>query len=265
MTTFIHTTLPTVDGLTVTVNQGIAVLTLDRPHRRNALHRPLLDGLADVVGAVSAAAEVRVIVLTGSGGAFCAGGDLDSLKDMEGEEPSSARVRMRREFSTSTRLLGSPKPTVAVIEGPAVGAGAALALACDVRIGSSSAYFAAPFVSMALVPDFGASWLFAEASGVARAKEIAMTGRRVYAEEALRIGLLHQVVDDPAATAWATASALSAAPVSAVRGTKALVAQSLTRTLEEQIEREIEAQVEAVTSPEFAEHRAAWARTVQKK
>ncbi|MHA4855083.1 enoyl-CoA hydratase/isomerase family protein [Rhodococcus sp. MSC1_016] len=264
MTTFTHANLPTIDGLTVTVDNGVAVLAFDRPHRRNALHRPLLDGLAQLVDAATADDDVRVLLLTGRGGAFCAGGDLDALKDMEGESADSARARMRREFSTSTRLVQSPKPTIAAIGGAAVGAGAALALACDVRIGSPSAFFAAPFVSMALVPDFGASWLLAEAAGAARAKEIAMTGRRVGAEEALRIGLLHHVADDPDARAWEMAVALAAAPVDAVRGTKALVAGSVTRTLEDQIECEIDAQVRAVASPSFAAHRAAWARTVRR-
>jgi enoyl-CoA hydratase/carnithine racemase len=265
MTTIAHPDVPAIDGLTVTVDTGVAVLTFDRPHRRNALHRPLLDGLAQVVAAANAAEDIRVLLLTGRGGAFCAGGDLDALADMEGETAEAARSRMRREFATSTELSRSPKPTIAAIEGAAVGAGAALALACDIRIGSPAAFFAAPFVSMALVPDFGASWLLSAAAGTARATEIALTGRRVGADEALRIGLLHRVADHPETTAREVAATLATAPGDAVRATKALVAGSAGRTLAQQIEYEIDAQVHALADPAFATHRAAWAHTVQRR
>ncbi|MEU0486752.1 enoyl-CoA hydratase/isomerase family protein, partial [Streptosporangium sp. NPDC006013] len=189
-------------GLRVTFpSEGIALLELDRPHRRNALDRTLLDGLPGVLRELDGDAAVRVLVVTGRGGAFCAGGDLDAIGDLGNETPQDARERMTREFSIAELLLEFHTPTVAAVDGAAVGAGMALALACDLRIGSPGAVFASPFIKMALVPDFGVSWLLVRAVGAARATELALSGRKVAAEEAVRIGLLDVVVADPLAQA----------------------------------------------------------------
>ncbi|WP_214104253.1 enoyl-CoA hydratase/isomerase family protein [Acrocarpospora catenulata] len=243
---------------------GVALLELDRPHRRNALDRTLLDGLLAALRELDGDSTVRALVLTGRGGAFCAGGDLDTIGDLGNEAPQDARERMTREFSIAELLLEFHAPTVAVVDGAAVGAGMALALACDLRIGSDGAVFASPFIKMALVPDFGVSWLLARAVGPARATELALSGRKVAAEEAVRIGLLDVVVADPLVQALGRAEALAAAPPEAARATKRLIAAAAAGGgFAEAVDREITEQIQAVRSPEFGQRWAEWSRAVR--
>ncbi|WP_344749867.1 enoyl-CoA hydratase/isomerase family protein [Streptosporangium vulgare] len=243
--------------------EGVALLELDRPHRRNALDRTLLDGLPEVLRELDGDAAVRVLVVTGRGGAFCAGGDLDAIGDLGNETPQDARERMTREFRTAELLLEFHAPTVAAVDGAAVGAGMALALACDLRIGSFGAVFASPFIKMALVPDFGVSWLLARAVGAARATELAVSGRKVAAEEAVRIGLLDVVVADPLAQALDRAEQLAAAPPEAARATKRLIAAAVNDGFAEAVDREVAEQIRAVRSPEFGRRWAEWSRAVR--
>ncbi|GAA1384553.1 enoyl-CoA hydratase-related protein [Pseudonocardia kongjuensis] len=254
------------DGAVLDVgDDGVAVLTLDRPQRRNALHRPLLDGLPGLVAALDADPAVRVIVLTGRGGAFCAGGDLDVIGALGDEPPERARARMAREFSTTVRLVRATTPTLAAVDGAAVGAGAALALACDLRIGSPSAFLAVPFVRMALVPDWGISRLLSRAVGPGRATEIALSARRVGAAEALRIGLLDEIADDPLAAALERAAVLAATPPEAARRTVALIHDAADATVEEAVQREITEQIAQLASPESTRMRAEWSAEVRRR
>jgi 2-(1,2-epoxy-1,2-dihydrophenyl)acetyl-CoA isomerase len=241
---------------------GIALLALDRPHRRNALDRALLDGLPSVLSELDADERVRVLVVTGRGGAFCAGGDLDVIAGMGAESPDEARERMTREFATARLLLEFRAPTVAAVDGAAVGAGMALALACDVRIGAPGAVFASPFIRMALVPDWGVTWLLARAVGQPRATEIALSARTVDAAEALRIGLLDAVVPAPLDEALARAARLAEADPIAAAATKRLIAAA-TGTFQEAIGAEITEQLRAVRSPEFARRMGEWSQTVR--
>ncbi|MFF0341727.1 enoyl-CoA hydratase/isomerase family protein [Kribbella sp. NPDC004875] len=253
-----------IPGLILTRSaNGVALVELDRPHRRNALDRALLDGLPGMLQSLNDDDQVRVIVLSGRGGSFCAGGDLDVIGDMGDESPEAARTRMTREFSSVSELAGTGKPTVASVDGAAVGAGMALALACDLRVGSDAAVFSSPFIKMALVPDFGASWLLANAVGPGRATEIALTGRRVGAAEALRIGLLDTVADDCLGQALRYAGRLAEAPVAAAAATKRLIRAGATHSLNEVIDREITEQLRAVRSEAFREHWKAWSETVR--
>ncbi|UMP06882.1 enoyl-CoA hydratase/isomerase family protein [Amycolatopsis sp. EV170708-02-1] len=252
-----------IQGLRVTFPaDGIALLELDRPHRRNALDRALLDGLPGVLTGLAADDRVRALVVSGRGGAFCAGGDLDAIAASDGESPEEGRARMEREFATARLLLEFRAPTVAAVDGAAVGAGMALALACDLRIGSPEAVFASPFIRMALVPDWGVSWLLARAVGQARATEIALSARKVAAEEALRIGLLDAVVPGPLDEALARAVPLADAEPAAAAATKRLIAGSA-GGFQDAIDAEIEAQLCAVRSPEFTRRMGEWSRSVR--
>ncbi|WP_431904843.1 enoyl-CoA hydratase/isomerase family protein [Amycolatopsis thermoflava] len=242
-------------------SDGVALLALDRPHRRNALDRALLDGLPDLLSELDADDRVRVLVITGRGGAFCAGGDLDVLAALGAETPDEARARMAREFDTARLLLEFRAPTVAAVDGAAVGAGMALALACDLRIGSPNAVFASPFIRMALVPDWGVTWLLARAAGQARATEIALSARKVGAAEALRVGLLDEIVPAPLDEALARAQGLAEADPAAA-ATKRLIAAA-TGTFQEAIDAEITEQLRAVRSPEFARRMGEWSQTVR--
>ncbi len=245
-------------------SDGVALLALDRPHRRNALDRALLDGLPAVLSELDADDRVRVLVVTGRGGAFCAGGDLDAIAGLGTEGSDEARARMAREFATARLLLEFRAPTVAAVDGAAVGAGMALALACDLRIGSPAAVFASPFIRMALVPDWGVTWLLARAVGQARATEIALSARKVGADEALRIGLLDEIVSAPLDEALARAERLAEADPAAAVATKRLIAGA-TGTFQEAIDAEITEQLRAVRSPQFARRMGEWSQAVRRR
>ena len=243
-------------------SDGIAVLALNRPHRRNALDRALLDGLPGLLADLAADDRVRALVVTGRGGAFCAGGDLDVLADLGAEGRDEARARMAREFATARLLLEFRAPTVAAVDGAAVGAGMALALACDLRIGSPGAVFASPFIRMALVPDWGVTWLLARAAGQARATEVALSAREVGADEALRIGLLDAVVPAPLDEALSRARVLADADPAAAAATKRLIAGA-TGSFQDAIDAEITEQVRAVRAPAFTRRMGEWSDAVR--
>ena len=213
------------------VEDGVATLTIDRPEKRNAM---TWAGLGEFLAAAKRAGEdpaVRVVIVTGAGGAFCAGTDLADLASVPGPERG-----LRGRADESERwwpLVACPKPVIAAVDGVAVGMGAEFTSQCDVRIASSRARFAWNFALRGLVPDTGAgSWLLPRLLGPARALELLYSGRFVDAEEALALGYVSRVVapEDclPAARELAHAF-LSASPFSQ-RAIKELVYGGLDRT-----------------------------------
>ncbi len=180
-----------------TIEDGIATLTFNRPERMNALSTPIMEGLLYGLPRLAGDPAVKAVVLTGAGRAFCAGGDV---KDMAqgGEKPSAAEatahLRSRMEVARILHVL--PKPTIAMINGPAAGAGLALALACDLRIAGVSARLVTAFVRVGFSGDFGGTYFLTRLVGTAKARELYFTGRPVDADEALSLGLVNRVVPD---------------------------------------------------------------------
>ncbi|MEX2653698.1 MAG: enoyl-CoA hydratase-related protein [Acidimicrobiia bacterium] len=172
--------------------ESVRTLTINRPERRNAIPA---DGWTDLAEAFEAfeASDSRVLVVRGAGGDFCAGADLG-----DGIEPypiAEGTRRMKRTGAAALALHRITKPTIAVVDGVAVGAGMNMALGCDVVIASTRARFAEIFVRRGLTLDFGGSWLLPRVVGLQRAKDLALSGRIVEAEEALQIGLCLDVVE----------------------------------------------------------------------
>ena len=180
-----------------TIEDGVATLTFNRPERMNALSTPIMEGLLHGLPRLAGDPGVRVIVLTGAGRAFCAGGDVKSMAE-GGEERSAAEetARLRSRMEVSRILHELPKPTIAMINGPAAGAGLAFALACDLRIASASARLVTAFVKVGFSGDFGGSFFLTRLVGTAKARELYFTGRPVDAQEALSLGLVNRVVPD---------------------------------------------------------------------
>jgi len=180
-----------------TIEDGVATLTFNRPERMNALSTPIMEGLLHGLPRLAGDPGVRVIVLTGGGRACCAGGDVKSMAE-GGEERSAAEatVRLRSRMEVSRILHELPKPTIAMINGPAAGAGLAFALACDLRIASASARLVTAFVKVGFSGDFGGSFFLTRLVGTAKARELYFTGRPVDAQEALSLGLVNRVVPD---------------------------------------------------------------------
>ena len=180
-----------------TIEDGIATLTFNRPERMNALSTPITEGLLHGLPRLAGDPAVKVGVLTGAGRAFCAGGDVKSMAE-GGEQRTAAEAaaHLRSRMEVSRILHELPKLTIAMINGPAAGAGLALALACDLRIAGTSARLVTAFVKVGFSGDFGGSYFLTRLVGTARARELYFTGRPVAADEALTLGLVNRVVPD---------------------------------------------------------------------
>jgi 2-(1,2-epoxy-1,2-dihydrophenyl)acetyl-CoA isomerase len=187
------------EHLLVSVDDGVATLTMNRPERRNALSSEMLEGLAAALAAVELDDAVGCVVLTGAGGAFCAGGDVKAMaaRDGRGEGADRFDVSIHRQRlmqrATSGRLWEMPKPTIAALPGPAAGAGLSLALACDLRYAVEEAVFATAFAKVGFAGDYGGTWFLTRLVGSGKARELYYFADRLTASEALRLGLVNDV------------------------------------------------------------------------
>ncbi len=206
-------------------DEGVVVITLNRPKRRNAFSGPMLAGLSQVLEWAETADEAGAVLLTGAGGAFCAGGDVKGMaerNESKGPAPSvDEAIHLQRisQRATSGRLFAMPKPTVAALPGAAAGAGLALALACDLRIASENAVLVTAFARVGFSGDYGGSYFLSKLVGAARARELYFLSERISAERAEHLGLLNEVT--PAAEletrSLALAKRLAAGPRVAYR------------------------------------------------
>ena len=230
--------------------QGAATwITLDRPDALNALDDPTKEALVGALGEAAEDETVRAVALTGSGRAFCVGQDVRELEQgyREGRAPDLAAALERHYVPLCRLLAGMPKPTVAVVNGVAAGAGVSLALACDLRLASSAARWRLAFSGIALVPDAGSTWHLPRLVGLSRAMEIALLGDWVDADQALAFGLVNRVwpAEDLQREAEAALAALAAGPTLALARTKALFRGHLGTDLAGALAGEAEAQVAA--------------------
>ncbi len=213
-------------GLDVEHRSGVAWLTLKRPDSLNSLDVALKEALVTALRAAADDHAVRAVALTGAGRGFCVGQDLRELRDAynAGESPDFPALLERHYAPVIRQLAGMAKPTVAVVNGVAAGAGMSLALACDLRLAASTARFRLAFSGIALVPDAGATWHLPKLVGLSRALEIALLGDWVDADEARRIGLVNRVypTEELAARAEEVLVTLACGPTLALAGTKAL-------------------------------------------
>ena len=249
-------------GFKFAVENGVGTITLSRPDRLNALTFEIYRELREVIDQIGAVDEVRAVVLTGEGRAFCSGGDVEDIigelfaRDMQG---LLAFTRVTGALIASLRKLR--KPIVAAVNGTAVGAGAVMALACDVRIASDKSKIGFIFPRVGLCgADMGAGYLLPRVVGLGRASELLFTGDIVGPEEALRIGLFNRVV--PAAecvpTAQALAARLASGPAFAHAMTKQMLESEHGMTLDEAIEAEAQAQAICMQHPDFRAAFDAW-------
>lgn len=246
------------DGLRVEVDGPVATLTLDRPAALNALTVPIKVALREALESIAADREVRAVVLTGAGRAFCAGQDL-----AERDEPDAAplEIEVRERYNPIIRALRSMgQPVIAAVNGVAAGAGASLAFACDLRIASEEARFVLAFGRIGLVPDSGATWFLPRLVGPAKAAELALVGDPVDAAQALRLGLVSKVVPGPElmSEARALAERLAAGAPLALALTKGALQRSMTIDLDQALEGEAKLQGIAGASADHAEGLAAF-------
>lgn len=231
------------DELLCSVTDHVATITLNNPAKRNAMSENIGTALRQMLIEMETDPDVRVLVLTGAGTAFCAGGDISSMGDrLAGggapDEASMIKRLMEAQTAISLKLYEFSKPTIAALPGAAAGAGMSLALACDLRIAATSAALVPAFGMIGLSGDFGGSWYLSHLIGPGRAKEIYFTGRRVLAEEGHALGIFNHVVadDELAATTAVMAAKLAAGPPVALSYMKAnhnhAIASDLRSTLQ---------------------------------
>ena len=186
----------TSDIILVDISENIATVTLNRPEKLNALSGEMMEGLVPVIEGLAEEKEVRCVVVTGAGRGFCAGGDIAGMASGETLPNENPVARLRRLEETSRLLHEMPKPTIAMVNGPAAGAGLSIALACDIRIAGESARFGTAFVRIGFSGDFGGTWMLQRLVGPAKARELYFTGDLIDAREAERIGMVNRVVPD---------------------------------------------------------------------
>ncbi len=177
------------------VSDRVGVITLNRPEVMNAFGGTMREDLLTLLQQAKADKTVRCVVITGAGKAFCAGGDIASMAEMQAKNDGSViPQRMKTGVQVVNLIRSMAKPVIAAVNGAAAGAGINLALACDMRFAAESARFSESFVKIALVPDWGGTYLLTQLVGTAKAMELMMTGDRIDAAEALRIGILNRVI-----------------------------------------------------------------------
>ena len=257
------------DQLIETHDNGIATLTMNRPEARNALTGQMQAALAEAVNRLAADASVRLVVLTGAGGAFCAGGDVkgfaaDTSRGSGGGFNMEQRIHgLRAGMETCKVLHEMPKPTLAVIPGPAAGAGLSLALACDLRIAADDAKLTTAFSKVGLAGDYGGTYFLTHLVGAAKARELYFTADVITGAEALRLGVVNKSVprDDLPAAAADYAAYLAGLPTVAIGYMKRNFAAAEHATLGEVLDMEAQNMVRTMMTED---HKAASAAFVAK-
>lgn len=236
------------DHILVSTTDGVATITLNRPERRNAMSTPMIERLGEMLDEAEADPAVRVVVITGAGQAFCAGGDVQQFDADGGEGKGATEVddalvadQLRHQELTVGRIHALRKPVIASLPGAAAGAGLGFALAADLRIGTPKTLMATAFAGIALSGDFGVAWLLDRLVGPAKARELLMLNPRVDGQTCLELGLLNQLVpeEDLAEATRALAQQLAAGPALALSYIKANLLEAPSQTLSESMRAEV--------------------------
>jgi len=235
---------------------GIATITIDRPETYNAFTGNTLEELNDAIRRATGDDAVHVVVLTGAGDGFCAGADVTEMPDWSALRKEEYAGYLWTVQNVVRQLRGTPKPTIAAVGGPAIGAGCDFALACDLRVMGEGGILREGFVRVGLVPGDGGAWLLPRLIGESKAREYLLRGVDIPPQEAVDVGLATGVAEDPLAEARSLAEELLSLPALAVRNTNRLVDPEM--SFEDYCERAIAYQWECVNDPEHDEAVAAF-------
>jgi 2-(1,2-epoxy-1,2-dihydrophenyl)acetyl-CoA isomerase len=232
---------------------SLGVITLNRPDKFNSFNRPMSLELQKALADCAGDKNIRAVYLTGEGKAFCAGQDLGEAMDPNG--PGIERIVHEHYNPIILGIRNMEKPVICAVNGVAAGAGANIALACDVVIAGASASFLQAFSKIGLIPDSGGTFFLPRLIGFQKASALMMLGDKVSAADALGLGMIYKVVEDAKLTeeAMQVAKTLAAMPTLGLGLTKRLLNQSMTNTLEQQLESEGELQVKAAKSYDYGE------------
>jgi enoyl-CoA hydratase/carnithine racemase len=246
------------DTLLVERADGVVTVTLNRPHRKNAIPAAMWVELADVFAEIARRADDRAMIITGAGGDFCSGADLSGDA---GEGPPTHQLSAMRTVGAACQAIASvPQPTIAKVSGVAVGAGMNMALLCDLVVADTTARFSEIFARRGLSIDFGGSWILPRRIGLHRAKELTLLGDIIDAEEADRIGLVNRIVDpgDLDKTVATLARRLADGPPIALAQSKRLLNNAFDVTLAQALDDEGAAQTVNFGTRDTAEAIAAF-------
>ena len=236
------------DVVVLSVEDGVATITMNRPSRRNALNTAMITELGQAIASSEGSDEIGAIVITGAGGAFCAGGDVLDFDAQGGEGKGASSVdqalveeQRRQQRDTVGRLYRCRKPVVAAIPGAAAGAGLGLALAADLRVASEDALMVTAFAAVGLSGDYGVAWLLQRLVGPGRARELLFLNRRLGADESLGLGLVSEVTarEHLASRAHELAAELARGPRLALAHMKSNLVEGLALDLEAAMDAEV--------------------------
>jgi 2-(1,2-epoxy-1,2-dihydrophenyl)acetyl-CoA isomerase len=252
------------DTVTAAITDRVGIITLNRPHRRNALHPEMYVAVPRLLERFATDDDIGCVMITGAGSAFCAGGDVrDGADRSKSSEPSDGQTRaaaLTRDARVIQVLHDFPKVTIAALPGPAVGAGMSIALSTDLRIAACSAHLIPGWGRLAFSGDFGGAWLLTRLVGPSLALELLIDGRPISAEVALQLHLLNRVVDDSAlstaALAWARQ--IAAGPTMAWTSVKANIFDARHLPLDAALPRESERMIKSVETDEHRQALKAW-------
>ncbi|WP_435154022.1 enoyl-CoA hydratase/isomerase family protein [Amycolatopsis sacchari] len=232
----------------VSVVDGVGRITLNRPERRNALSPEMITGLARALSELTELDTVAALLITGTGRAFCSGGDVKAFAERGGEGggasvPDPAAIELQRQAQRATvgAIYRSPKPVVAALPGAVAGAGIGLALAADFRVGCAGTVLVTAFATVGLSGDFGVAWLLDRIVGPAKARELLYLSPRLGADECLALGLVHRLVPDDEldSAALDLATRLARGPSQALAGMKANLLRAPLAELEDSMDAEV--------------------------
>jgi 2-(1,2-epoxy-1,2-dihydrophenyl)acetyl-CoA isomerase len=239
-----------------TRHDTIAVLTMNRPDRLNALNNELASTLNDALARIALDESIRVLVLTGAGRAFCAGGDLGHIrKGRESGDVKQLEPLLRSGMQMVLKMRTMPQPVIAAVNGPAAGAGMNIALAADFRIAAEDATFGQNFAKVGLFPDYGGTFFLPQLVGPSRTAELFYTGDMIDAQTAFRLGLVNRVVpvERLEGEVRAFAQKIAQGPPLAIRATKQALFGSGREALEEALENEVQQQMKCFPSEDCGE------------
>ncbi|MDR1616453.1 MAG: enoyl-CoA hydratase/isomerase family protein [Syntrophomonadaceae bacterium] len=234
---------------------NIAVLSLNQPHTKNSMSQEMKDEFRWAIKEIKEDSGIKILVLTGEGDSFCSGGDLNSAFFMMEDPPSEGKAKLIEFYKSFLSLRDLAVPTIAAINGYAVGAGLCLALACDMRIAADNAKMSVSFIKLGLHPGMGGTYLLPRLVGAAKAFELFLTGKIVLADEALRIGLVNQVVgkNQLRSAALDLAAQIAGYPAVPARYLKKSVYKGLDTDLDSALDYESSAQVICASTRDMRE------------
>lgn len=256
------------EQLLVDVKERVAIITLNRPEARNALSPPLTNALRQAIAWAANDPRIGSVLLTGAGGAFCAGGDVKAMgaKPEPGAPPATFEEQFQelrgRHHGIAGALRAMRKPTLAALPGPAAGAGMAIALACDVRVMARDTFMSTGYANIGLSGDYGIAWLLSRIVAPGVARQVMLTSERISADYALQIGLVTTVVeaDELMNTAFTQAQAFARGPAVAYRYIKDNLDEALDISHATAIDREADRLLKARTTQDHKDAVAAFAK-----